>query len=335
MVEAGEAAVISGHAAGGMRSGAAQPAHQGGESLSEAEGSDAEARTGTGESCCQEEDESDSEAEPLEATEGGRRAGTRQQRGHEYVEEDEDSDEGGEEEGGDGDADVDQQVGAGASHEVSFDAKSRTKLERVIVVPRVIQKRNDLAMAVIKSNWEGAAELGSIVYPLYKTVGSETVVVRAETPPREALAIQEKVMARLAGLQLFCVGLPEANGNEIRWRLATKDGLVLDFCYQLKQGSVLHWFSKGQGRGPQTVRGAAIDPVIPDEAPAGYPGGKGKFANECTRLAYVYVLSNAREGFEDKVLTLFDCSSFINQSEWTIRHVLNNPHDFSFGWFSR
>lgn len=251
-----------------------------------------------------------------------------------YTEADSDSD-GAESESGDEETELNHGSSTVAVGRPVFDPKSRTKLEQVIVVPRVIQKRNDLAMAVIKSNWDGAAELGNIVYPRYKTVGKQTVVVREGTPPREALAIQERVMARLVALELYCVGLPEANGNEIRWRLASTDGLVLDFCFQLKQASVLHWFPRGRGGAPQSVRGWPVDPIVPDEAPAGYPGGRGKFANECTRMAYVWVLGNTRDGFEQKVLTLFDCSSFINHTEWTIRVVLKDPHDISCGWLSR
>lgn len=218
-----------------------------------------------------------------------------------------------------------------------IDDGRRSRLQRIILVPRVIKQNNDLGVPTVKADWDpAAAQLKQVVAPKTRTVRGKEVVIPG-TPPRVALAIIQGVMDLLEGMELYSMGLPEANGNKIRWRLVARAqrwcGTVLDFAFQLKQGSILDWLPAG-GEGPKVVRGMTVDALVPQDAPGGYFDDPG-FRFECSRLAMIFVMTGVRESYRRLVLCLLDCASFINMSQFTIMLVTENPHDFDFGWFAR
>jgi hypothetical protein len=228
-------------------------------------------------------------------------------------------------------------VGLSEEWRRQIDLGRRTRLQRIVVVPRVIKSTNDFGVPVIKAkDWDEGAALNTIVPTKFRKVNGQMVGIPG-TPPLEALHIIQEVMDLLAAMELYSMGLPECNGNEMRWRLAAMAapwyGSVLDFAYQLKQGTILDWLPMG-GVGPQAVRGRPVDPLIPQEAPGGYPKHRD-FPYECSRLALVYVLTNTRTGYARRVLSMVDCANFINMSQFTIMRVTENPYDFAFGWLAR
>jgi hypothetical protein len=223
------------------------------------------------------------------------------------------------------------QPSAQACAEFRIDANKRTKLDGIGIPPRIIKNYDDFAVPQIKSDFPGAGRLKEIVYR--RTRGA--TIVEPGTPPRVALGIIQEVLDAIVALGLYCMGLPECNGNEIRWRWAAQGGPVLDFAFQLKQGSILDVMKEGDGKkGPSTVRGLPVNPRFPCEAPGGYPKG-GTFSEECTRMAIVFLLENKREWAQKMVVLLLDCSSFINMSQFSILWVRHGPYDFRFGWLAR
>lgn len=153
------------------------------------------------------------------------------------------------------------------------------------------------------------------------------------TPPEVALPLIEAVLARLARLSLVCAGLPEANGNEVRWRLQAPGGPTIELCFQFKQGAILAflWGAAAGPPGPTEIRGRPVDPRIPQEAPVGYPADDP----ERTRGALTFVLRGKKAHYERRELVLLDTWRFYNLSEMAINEVLANPHDVDFGWLAR
>lgn len=95
----------------------------------------------------------------------------------------------------------------------------------------------------------------------------------------------------------------------------------------------MDWLPAG-GEGPATVRGMAVDPRVPQEAPGRYFADP-QFPYECSRLALVFLMTGVRASYGRLELCLVDCANFINMSEFTVLLVAENPYDFEFNWFAR